>query len=335
MTLTGQNLLGASAVTFNGAPAAFTPPVNNTTLQAVAPSYFFSGPLTVTAPAGAASSSGLFYAPPVITGFMPVSGLPGNVVTISGTNLAGTLAVKFNGLNSPSVVNVDNFTVRATVPANAQTGPITVIGPAGANTSAVVFTLNYNSDLGVTMTDSPDPVTVSNLLTYTMYVDNYGPFAAPNVMLTNQLPPGVVFSSVTPPGILAGSNGNAYIFSLGTLPTFSPVTITLNVVPTIPGTIVDTATVGSDYLDSDPGNNTIIATTTVEPPALLSIQYVPGNQVMLSWSAALLSYVLEYKSVLSTNVNWAQDGTPPVTANGQYVVTEPIFGATRFYRLSR
>jgi uncharacterized repeat protein (TIGR01451 family) len=335
VTLTGTNFLGATAVTFNGAPAAFTPPVANTSLQAVAPAYFFSGPLTVTAPAGTAVSSGFFYAPPGIASFFPVSGLPGNVVTISGTNLAGTLAVKFNGLSALNVVNVDNFTVRATVPANAQTGPITVIGPAGTNTSTASFTLNYNSDLAVTMTDSPDPVTVGNLLTYTMYVNDYGPFGAPNVMLTNQLPAGVVFSSVTPPGALAGSNGNAYIFSLGAIAPFTQQIVTLNVVPTIPGTIVDTASVGSDYLDGDPGNNTFIVTTTVEPPALLSIQLVPGNQVMLSWSASLLSYVLQYTSVLSTNANWTQDGTPPATTNDQYVVIEPIFDATRFYRLRR
>src|SRR5881409_3745713 len=50
VTITGQNLLGATNVSFNGATANFTPPVTNTSLQAVVPNNVTTGPVSVTTP---------------------------------------------------------------------------------------------------------------------------------------------------------------------------------------------------------------------------------------------------------------------------------------------
>ncbi len=55
-----------------------------------------------------------------------------------------------------------------------------------------------NSDLSVTKTDSPDPVTVGNNLTYTVTITNNGPGGATGVVLTDTLPVGVTFVSATP-----------------------------------------------------------------------------------------------------------------------------------------
>src|ERR1051325_8997580 len=111
------------------------PPVNNTSLQAVVPANVTTGPIRVSTPAGTATSIGLFYAAPVITGFSPMTGSPGQNVTITGSNFLGTTAVKFNGVNASFTPPTDNGAILAVVPTNVQTGNITVVAPAGSSTS--------------------------------------------------------------------------------------------------------------------------------------------------------------------------------------------------------
>jgi uncharacterized delta-60 repeat protein len=79
-------------------------------------------------------------ASPVIGGFSPTSGGVGTLVTISGSNLANTSEVKFNGVASTSVTQVSNAQVRATVPSGATTGPISLTTPGGTSTSSSNFT---------------------------------------------------------------------------------------------------------------------------------------------------------------------------------------------------
>src|SRR5205814_1407029 len=50
-----------------------------------------------------------------------------------------------------------------------------------------------SADLAVTMVDSPHPATVSNLLTYTITITNYGPGTATNVISSYTLPAGVTY----------------------------------------------------------------------------------------------------------------------------------------------
>jgi hypothetical protein len=59
VTITGQNISGATAVTFNGTPAAI---VSDTATKIVTsvPTGAATGPLTVTVPAGTATSKGTF-----------------------------------------------------------------------------------------------------------------------------------------------------------------------------------------------------------------------------------------------------------------------------------
>jgi serine protease len=78
--------------------------------------------------------------PPVITGFLPTSGVPGTSVTISGYNLTHVSVVRFNG-SSASFTILSATSINATVPANATTGPISVINPGGTATSATNFTV--------------------------------------------------------------------------------------------------------------------------------------------------------------------------------------------------
>jgi len=81
---------------------------------------------------------------PLITTFSPALGLPGTVVTITGSNFTGTGRVEFNDLAAPGfVVNATGTSITVTLPAGASTGLITVWAN-GAGSSATPFVVPTN-----------------------------------------------------------------------------------------------------------------------------------------------------------------------------------------------
>jgi hypothetical protein len=81
-----------------------------------------------------------FLVAPTITSFTPASGPVGTVVTISGANLIGATAVRFNGTSAASFT-VSAATIQATVPTAATSGRLSVTTPGGTATSASNFTV--------------------------------------------------------------------------------------------------------------------------------------------------------------------------------------------------
>jgi hypothetical protein len=95
---------------------------------------------------------------PVISTFIPSSGRVGTVVTISGTNLSGATAVRFNATNSSDFSVLSPTQIQATVPASATTGTITVVTPLGSGVSLSAFTVtssrcDINGDSSVNVLD--------------------------------------------------------------------------------------------------------------------------------------------------------------------------------------
>jgi len=141
VTIGGTNFMGATAVTFNGSAASFTV-TSDTAIQTTVPAGATTGPLSVTTPAGTATSASSFavVVAPTITSFTPSSGRVGASVTISGANFMGATAVTFNGSTAAFTVTSDTA-IQTTVPAGATTGPLSVTTPAGTALSASNFTL--------------------------------------------------------------------------------------------------------------------------------------------------------------------------------------------------
>ncbi|MDP9343650.1 MAG: hypothetical protein M3Q23_16475 [Actinomycetota bacterium] len=76
----------------------------------------------------------------------------------------------------------------------------TNIDPNSANDlNATTTDITACADLSITKTDAPDPVTAGNVLTYTITVKNNGPKTATAVSVTDTLPTGTKFVSVTCP----------------------------------------------------------------------------------------------------------------------------------------
>jgi uncharacterized repeat protein (TIGR01451 family) len=334
VTINGLNFLGATAVSFNGAPASSFTVSNNTTIAAVAPDGVSTGPISVTTPAGTFSSTALFYAVPVITGFTPTHGLPGTNVTIFGTNFLGTTVVRFNG--TPGTINsVLNSQIVVTVPTGAATGPISVVAPAGTASSAANFVLDYTSNLAISVAAAPDPVTIGSNLVYSIVVANTGPYSAPNVSLTNLLPASVSLEAATTTQGTLVTTGNPILGNLGNLAVNDSATVSLTVRPTVTGTITNLASVASDYVDPAQANNSVTTRTTVLPLALLSIQSTSSNLLQVSWPVLLTNYVLQFNPDLSTNSGWSNVTAVPMVSTNQNVVTETNTGSQRFYRLRK
>ena len=140
VTVTGTDLSGATSVTLGGTPCAFTV-VSATTLTLTVPAGAPSGHIAVTTAGGTATSTGTFTvaAAPTITGFSPPGGGPiGTTVTITGTNLLGTVGVRIGSILAvPTSVSATE--VVFTIPPGAASGPLTILNPAGSATSATDF----------------------------------------------------------------------------------------------------------------------------------------------------------------------------------------------------
>jgi len=123
-----------------------------------------------------------------------------------------------------------------------------------------------DADLGVTLSDAPDPVDVGSNLTYTVTVTNHGPVdPATGVTMTDNLPAGVNFVSATAGQGSCSENAGTVTCTLGSVAVATPVVITVMVTPTVPGQIANTATVTGNENDPVPGNDTAQVSTQVTP----------------------------------------------------------------------
>ena len=141
---------------------------------------------------------------------------------------------------------------------NSATQRTTVIPPAVAH-----------ADLEVLKKGSPSPVSLGQNITYTLRVTNRGPDTAMNVVLVDTLPQGVAFiNMIWSSGWTCGQTAGVVTCTRADLPVGAAPDITIVVAaPTQSGTVINTASVHSDTVDPDMGNNTSDYSTLVLPPA--------------------------------------------------------------------
>jgi uncharacterized repeat protein (TIGR01451 family) len=126
------------------------------------------------------------------------------------------------------------------------------------------------ADVGVVKTVSAQSVAVGAQVTYTMTVANHGPGAASDVMLTDPLPSGLTYVSVSATrGSCTG--GTTVSCSIDSLLNGESAVVTLVVTVSAPGTISNTAAVGADEADPNVGdNNRSTAVVTAAAPAAIA-----------------------------------------------------------------
>jgi uncharacterized repeat protein (TIGR01451 family) len=163
-----------------------------------------------------------------------------------------------------------NPTATGTLTNTATIASATTDPTPGNNSATDTDTLAALADLSITKTDTPDPVTAGNDLTYTITVNNAGPSNAGAVSLSDPLPAGTTFVSLSSPGgwscttpaVGAGGTVSCSIASLG-VGSSADFTLTVQVGASVVAGLSNTATVSSTTPDGSAGNNTATATTAV------------------------------------------------------------------------
>jgi uncharacterized repeat protein (TIGR01451 family) len=155
------------------------------------------------------------------------------------------------------------------------------------STATVTITvIATQADLAVFKSGSGS-VTAGSNLTYTVTVTNLGPSMASSVVVTDNLPNGVVFVSATGGGLITGGGVS---WNFGDLANGSVTNVTLTVTVPASGTLTNIATVSSSTGDPNPTNN-------ITPPVLTLISSSP---LLVTWPTPTN---IVYGTALGTNQN--------------------------------
>jgi len=259
VTITGTNFTGTSAVAFNGVPASFTV-MSATSLKATVPGGATTGKVSVTTANGTATSSSNFTVTTAtgtatISSFTPTSGPAGTAVTISGTNLTNASAVSFNGKAATSFTPLSAISVKATVPAGATTGKITVVTPQGTATSAANFTVTTPKPTITNFTPASGPVGKLITITGTLFTGatyvKFNGTASKSVTvksttsITAVVPNGATTGKITittPAGVATSATNFTVTASAPTVTSFTPTSGPVGKLITITGTSFTGAT---------------------------------------------------------------------------------------------
>lgn len=170
------------------------------------------------------------------------------------------------------------------------------------------FTAPLRDDLSLTVTDTPDPITDGQALTYTLTVHNTGPAEATGVILTNELPTGVTFiSGSASQGTIFHANGMVTA-SLGSLPRAASVAVTLLVEANPPAStamLTNIATVTRNEPEAQVANNTVTNTTRVNPFGVLAVSPAENfRTVGLSGGPFLTNQIYTLSNSGTATLSW-------------------------------
>jgi hypothetical protein len=216
-------------------------------------------------------------------------------------------------LGSPAIDHGNNAGVAATTD---QRGFARI-----ANGTIDIGAVEYQTDLGVTLTPSASPATAGAALSYTVTVTNHGPdivdgALTPVALTVNYDATDTAFLSWTcPPGwtaALPGAGTVTAVSDAGTLPSGSTATFTLQVSVNdgvADGTILSTATTVANALDANAANNAAVDFTPVggiPAPILASL----GENSISEGSSAFTLTINGSRFVTGAQVLW---GSTPLT----------------------
>jgi uncharacterized repeat protein (TIGR01451 family)/fimbrial isopeptide formation D2 family protein len=243
-------------------------------------------------------------------------------VDIGILTVGDSVTITFDGLISPDLL--------ATVPV-VNTSELTwnsLPGPGGReqmDTDTAIFTTTPPEvDLQITKSDSVDPVSIDDPLTYTLVVLNAGPSTATNVLVTDLLPSGLTFSNATATQGLIGPNGLTVDAAVGTLRPGESVTITIDTIaPSVGGNLLNHAEVTSTETDTNPNNNQVDEPTlVVETADITGVNWVDTNH----------DGVLDPNEIVLPGVQLTLTG---VNNLGQNITLTTLSGADGSYAFTR
>lgn len=204
-----------------------------------------------------------------------------------------------------------NGTITNTVSISAATGD----ADASNNTSTFDITVNSGTDMSVTKAVTPNPAAVGSSVTWTITPRNNGPMATTDVTVSDPLPAGQTFVSVSPAECTYDGGANAVnclfpgpIASATNLPV-----ITLTTTPTAAGSVSNTVTVASALADPNNANNSATRALTVQ---------AVGSDMTLTKAAS--PAIQPIGGTVTYTLTARNLGPSPVPAGAVITVTDPV-----------
>ena len=177
--------------------------------------------------------------------------------TLGGGHTA-TVTITVHAVQSGTIYNTASVMGREYDPyqGNNSATAVTEIRPGG----------QFGADLSVANAVDRSQAAPGEQLTYTITVANAGPAVAVGTHLSDQLPRGAEFVSVSPSQGSCTPSTTEVVCQLGDLASGGAATVTVVAKVHEPGTAVNVAYVTSRMLDENTGDNQAQATTEVVPP---------------------------------------------------------------------
>lgn len=177
-------------------------------LRVQVPANAATGPITVTSdPGGAGASPAAFTVlqeAPGIRGVNPGFGGPGDIVTITGSNLGQILLVMFGERTAAFTVADDGHSIQATVPMGATSGPIYMLGTDGlVRSNALLFTVS-TPPAKVTGTDVPHALPGDSVHILGSYLGQTREVRLGGVIAKHKIIDPSTIQAFVPPGVKLG-----------------------------------------------------------------------------------------------------------------------------------
>lgn len=271
----------------------------------------------------------------------PAAGAAGTVTCSAATLASGASAVfqlfttVAPGADSGTITNTAGVSSATDDPSGANgsdaSAPIT-LAPAAEDAADLSIVKNT--------TTTTATATAGSTFSYTIYLANAGPDAAANVEMTDVLPAGLLFQSITrPTGFTCttpavGANGTitctAATLANGATATF---TLTVRVATGATGNVTNTATVLSTTADPDAGDTTDGAPPVTLAPASADLSIIKSTTASSAATGSMLTYTIAVANAgPSTATNVVVVDTLPsglqlisaVPSQGTCSVTTPV-----------
>jgi len=182
-----------------------------------------------------------------------------NIVTCVTGNIANAAAPTVSVTVTPSQGGSIQFA--------ATVSSITTDSDITNNQMNEATVVNGNTDMQVSLSQNPEPVTAGQTITYVATVVNNGPSNAANVVATLSLPAEASFISAPASQGSCTHSNLTLTCSLGNITTMNSADITVNLTTVSVGSISLSATVTSSTEENNAANNSAITYSTVQAPA--------------------------------------------------------------------
>ena len=334
VSLIGTGLVGLGEVRFAGVTAIFSV-VNDLSVLATVPTGAITGSIVISN-AGGTNTPGLPFSvlgnEPVIESFTPESGAPGTIVTLTGFNFTGTVAVNFGSSTVPAVFTVKSDTnLMVTVPSGAQTGAITVRNSLGTGHSLKNFTAGTSAALNLALSANPTVVLPGEPLVLQVQVHNSGPLPASGVSVTVTLTDGLDYLDST---LALGTINllvDGFLWDVGIVGLNQTLVSYIRLQPRFSGDFPIVAQAKSLTVDPNLEDNFGRLTVTAAQPAL-RVVVRSANQLTLAWSARATNFFLQRTGQLGDAI-WNGVTNVPIPVLDEVQVDVPLQGQAGWYRL--